>query len=169
MRETRTERRFTLLDAALILLALLAVVGVWQRHNLQNLFVTESVLEEYTITFEVKKLRSTTVDHLKQGTALYVQDGDEQILLGTLSQNVAASAATEELYDKNGNRVQAVYPQDEYEYLLDVTGVLSCRGLVRDGSFLLGGRMYLANNKTVSVRTETADIEITIKGIEKVK
>jgi hypothetical protein len=167
MKERKSERRFNILDAALILLLILAIVGVWQRSNLQKLFTVEELLDPYTVTFEIKKVRSTTVDLLQKDTALYMIDGEERVALGTLTQQVAASAATVYLQDREGNTVKAVYPQDAHEYLLDVSGELACAGVEHDGSFLVGGRLYLAVNQTVIVQTESADLEIRITGIEK--
>ena len=169
MNEKKTRRHFNLLDVAIILLALLAVVGVWQRRNLQDLFTTEEVLESYTVTFEVKKIRSTTLDQLQKGTELYLSEDDEQFSLGVLSQQLSVAAATVYLQNQDGETVKAVYPQDNHEYLLDADGVLSCEGVTHDGSFLLGGRVYLAINQIVDVRTETADLQIRITGIEKAK
>lgn len=168
MKEKRMGRRFGLMDAVLIVIAVLLLVGVWQRDNLRNLFTTEEVLEEYTVTFEVKKIRSTTGELLKKDVAFTVEHEGERMLLGTLVRDVAASAATEQLRDEESNLVDVVYPEDEYEYLWDIGGELRCEGLVRDGSFLVGGKMYLARNKTVQVQTETADFEIVVKDIVKV-
>lgn len=168
MKERNHERRFNVLDAALILLLVLAIVGIWQRSNLQKLFTTEELLDHYTVTFEVKKVRSTTVDQLQENTVLYIMNGEERVDLGTLTQPLSASAATVYLQDREGNTVKAVYPQDSYEYLLDAGGVLSCEGVEHDGSFLVGGKLYLAVNQTVSVQTERADLQIRITSIEKV-
>ena len=168
MKDKKTGRRFGLVDVVLIVLAVLALVGVWQRDNLKTLFTTEEVLDEYTVTFEIKKVRSTTGELLKKDVAFTVENEGERILLGTLVRDVAASAATETLRDKEGNLVNVVYPEDEYEYFWDVGGELRCEGLMRDGSFLVGGKMYLARNKTIHVQTETADFDIVIKDIAKV-
>lgn len=168
MKEKKKGRRIGLLDVVIVLLVLFAVVGLWQRRHLENLFTTDEVLERYTVTFEIKKVRSTTGELLKKDTAFYVKEGEELISLGVLEQDVAASAASETLRDAEGNVVTAVYPEDKNEYLWDVSGVLVCEGLERDGAFLAGGKTYLAYNKTMLAQTETADLEIVIKGIEKV-
>ncbi len=167
MSENNAKRRFNLLDVALILLLVLSLVGIWQRSNLQNLFTPKELLEEYTVTFEIKKVRSTTVELLQKDTELYMMNDGERVSLGRLTQQVSAAPATVYLQDGNGNTVQCVYPQDNNEYLLDVNGVLQCEGVEHGGSFLLGGRIYLAINQSVTVQTETADIEIRIMGIEK--
>ncbi len=167
MSEKSVKRHFNLLDAAIILLALLAVIGVWQRSNLQKLFTADEMLENYTVTFEIKKIRSTTIDQLPKDTEFYLAQEEERVSLGVLSQQLSVAAATVYLQDRNGETVKAVYPQDSHEYLLDANGVLSCEGVTHDGSFLVGGKIYLAINQTVSVETETADFEIRITGIEK--
>ena len=129
--EKNEARRFRLLDLALILLALLAVVGVWQRENLKKLFVKEELLEKYVITFEIKKVRSTTAQLLQKDVELYVEDGEERIVLGSLTQPVAVSPATVYLpHSGTGtgtlDMVEAVYPLDDYEYYQDAGGEL-CR------------------------------------------
>ena len=167
MKETKSKRKFNLIDAALILFVLLCAVGLWQRANLQNLFTAKELLDPYTVTFEIKKVRSTTVDLLQKDTTLYMMNGEERMTLGTLTEQVSASAATVYLQDRDGNTVKAVYPQDIYEYLLDVRGVISCEGVEHDGSFLVGGKVYLATNQTVTVQTETADLEIRVTSIQK--
>jgi hypothetical protein len=58
--ENKTERRFRLLDVAIVLLAVLALLGIWQRDNLKDLFEKEEIMESYVLTFEVKRVRSTT-------------------------------------------------------------------------------------------------------------
>ena len=160
--------RFNVVDAVLILLAILAIVGVWQRKNLQRLFDSGEALESYTVTFEIKKIRSTTADLLEKGTEFYLQDQNTRVSLGTLAEQVSTSAATVYLQDKDGNTVKAVYPQDNFEYLLDAGGMLNCRGIEHDGVFLLEGKTYLAVNQVVAAYTETADFEIRITSIQKV-
>ena len=169
MSEVKTKKRWNVLDIAVIVLLLFALIGLWQRQNLQNLFTTDEVLERYTVTFEIRKVRSTTIDRLEKGEMLYVEQDGEHLALGTLSEQLSVAAATVYLQDRDGNTVKAVYPQDDHEYLLDASGVLHCEGVEHDGSFLLGGKTYLAVNQAVLAKSETADVEIRITGIEKVK
>lgn len=159
--------RLNLLDIVLVLLLILCIVGVWQRNNLQKLFSDGEVLDAYTVTFEVRKLRSSTVELLQKDTALYLLDGEDAVSLGVLAEQVSTAAASAYFEDEDGNIVSAVYPQDQYEYLLDVTGTLTCRGIRRDGAFLLEGKTHLAVNQTVLAHTETADIVICITSITK--
>lgn len=160
--------RFNIFDAVLILLAILCIVGVWQRKNLQNLFESGEALETYTVTFESRKMRSTTAALLTKDTELYLENDDARVSLGTISEQVLPLAATVYLQDKNGQTVEAVYPQDDYEYLQDVSGTLTCRGITHNGAFLLEGKTYLAVDQIVAAYTETADFEIRITSIQKV-
>jgi len=162
-------RRFNVLDAILILLAILCIVGVWQRKNLQELFASGETLDAYTITFEVRELRSTTVDLLTKDTAFYLQDGDETVALGTLTENVAASAATVYLQNSDGEMVEAVYPQDDYDYRLDVKGTLACRGTLHDEHFHVEGKVHLTVNQVIRIHSEKVDLEIRILDIQKVE
>ena len=160
--------RFNIFDAVLILLAVLCVVGVWQRKNLQAFFESGDELDTYTVTFEARRMRSTTAALLTESTVLYVEEGNKRVTLGTVSGQVLPLAATVYLQDKSGQMVEAVYPQDDYEYYQDVSGTLSCRGLTHNGAFFLEGEIYLAVDRTVAVSTELADFEIRITGIQKV-
>ena len=164
----RSRARFNIFDVVLILLVVLCVVGVWQRKNMQDLFRSNDELETYAVTFEVRKMRSTTAALLTKDTTLYFEEGSRRVTLGTISDQVLPLASVEYLKDKNGQIVEAVYPQDDYEYLQDVSGTLSCRGLTHDGAFMLEGEIYLAVDRVLSVSTELADFEIRITGIQKV-
>ncbi len=168
--EKKTERRWRLLDVAIILLALFAAIGIWQRDNLKDLFEKEEILESYVVTFEVKRVRSTTAELLQKDVAFYTDSKGEHVLLGMLTQPVAVSAATVFLPHPDPDRgtVEAVYPQDNYEYLQDVGGELACRGVEHDGSFFVGGRMLLSKGQQIAVKTETVDIVITVTDYRKV-
>lgn len=168
--KSKHARRFPLnaFDIALILLAILCIVGVFQRNNLQQMFEKDEALENYTLTFEIKQMRSTAAELLVQGTELYLTEADARVSLGTLSGPFNAVPATVYLQDKDGNTVKAVYPEDDYERLQDGTGTLNCRGIIHEGRFLLEGKTYLAVNQAVTAYTENADFEIRITSIQKV-
>ena len=173
MMDRSMKRRFSLLDFALILLAVFAVVGLWQRNNLKKLFAEKEILQEYVITFEIKRVRSTTASLLVKDVALYTYNGEESVSLGTLTQPVAVSPATVylPLYGTgNGTMemVEAVYPQDEYEYYQDAGGELACLGIERDGAFFLAGQMLLVKGQQILAQTETVDVVITVTDYRKV-
>lgn len=158
--------RFNVFDAVLILLVVLCIVGIWQRGNLQSLFEAGDASESYTVTFEVKKLRSTTAALLADGTELYLYENGTRVSLGQLSGTPATTPASVYLYYE-GNMVEASYPDDPDECLLDVTGTLRCRIIEHDGSFLLEGKSRIAVNQIITAYTESADLTLCVKSIEK--
>ncbi len=163
MMENKTDRRFRLLDVAIILLALLAALGVWQRDNLKDLFEKEEILESYVLSFEVKRVRSTTAELLQKDVAFYTEENGNSILLGTLTQPVAVLPATVRLPHLELGYVDAVYPEDEHEYLQDAKGVLACKGIEHEGSFFVGGMLLVSKGQQIVVQTETVDIVITVE------
>jgi len=171
--ERDTKKHFLLLDVALILLAIFAIVGVWQRNNLKNLFAEEEILEEYVIVFEIKKVRSTTAQLLQKDVSFYTYNGEERVTLGTLTQPVAVSPATVYLPpytigEGTVEMLEAVYPPDDYEYYQDAGGNLSCLGIERDGNFFISGKMLLTKGQQILAQTESVDILITVLDYQKV-
>ena len=166
-KNTTARVRFNILDAVLILLAILCIVGVWQRNNLQNLFTKNEEMDAYSVSFEIRQLRSTSAALLVKDTELYLEEGGERIVLGTLAENASSAAASVYFEDQNGKIQEAFFPRVDHEYLLDVKGKLNAHGVEHNGAFLLNGQMHLAVNSTVVVHTETADLEIRITNIEK--
>lgn len=165
-KKTLPRVRIHLLDVVLILLAILCIVGVWQRSNLKKLFSAQESMDAYTVTFEIAQLSPTVVDdYLSAGVELYMDHDGDRVSLGTLSRQASTGAATKYLKNNAGETVSAIYyPED----LRSVRGVLSSHGLERDGSFYISGDVLLSVNETVVAYTEHADFEIRITGIEKV-
>ena len=158
---------FNLLDVVIILLVLLCIVGVWQRKNLQNLFKSGNAYDAYTVTFEAKTIRGDTAALLTDGAAVYLlDDKGTKISFGTLNGNVTSVAAATYVLDGSGNSIAVTYPEDA-ENRRDITGTLACRGVQKGNQFLLQGKFHLAANQTVTIHTETADLEICITGITK--
>ena len=168
MEERKKSRKgFNILDVVLILLAVLCVVGIWQRQNIQKLFASGEDLESYVVSFEVKKLRKTTAELLTVDKSVYFEEDGKRVALGTIAEQIADTPALEYLPDGKGGTVVAVYPEDPHEHLIDVSGKIACLGIRQDGAFLLGGTTYLTVNQTLLVFTEEAELEIRITDISK--
>lgn len=171
--ERNEKKRFGLLDLALILLAIFALIGVWQRNNLKKLFEKEELFEQYVITFEIQKVRSTTAQLLQKDVRFYTYDNDEIVEIGTLTQPVAVSPATVYLPHRGTGAetiemVEAVYPLDDYEYYQAAGGELACLGIEKDGAFYVGGQMLLVKGQQILAQTETVDVVITVTDYRKV-
>ncbi|MBE6594794.1 MAG: hypothetical protein E7644_03225 [Ruminococcaceae bacterium] len=139
--------RFNLLDVALIALALLCVVSVWQRGNLKKIFEESGVYQSYTVTFAAENISQATADALKAGTVLYAEDNGTRFVLGTLNDNVSVVS--------KGN------------WSLSVSGSLNCMLLPKDGLYFLKDGPQLALNMRFVAESETATLELVVLGIEK--
>ncbi len=157
-----------LFDVMLVLLVILCIVGVWQRKNLQAWFEEERINDVYTVSFEIKELRDTSIRYLTAGTSLYVIDGEDAVSLGTIAGEVAVVDAAKHLphTDESGQTVlvEAYYPDD----LSTVKAVLNCHGIHTNGSFFVDGRFAVSVGQTLAVYTENADFEIYVTDITKV-
>ncbi|MBQ8342117.1 MAG: hypothetical protein IJY22_07080 [Clostridia bacterium] len=160
--------RINVFDVILILLAILCIVGIWQRQNIRRLLEEEQAADAYTVSFEIDCLRDTSLQYLTAGTVLYVKEGDARVILGTIAGEVAVvDASTEKMYiteDGETIYVDAYYPEDYSA----VKAVLNCQGLHHNGGFLAGGSYPLSVNQSVTVYTENADFQICITSITKV-
>jgi len=164
----KTSARFTfnLLDVIIVLLVVFCIVGVVTRKNLQNLFRSGDAYDAYTVTFTINGVRGETAALLTEGDTVYlIDEKGTKISFGSLNGTVTTKPAETRVLHEN-NSITVTYP-DDAEDLQDVAGVLACRGVEKNGRFLLDGKFQLAVNQTVTVHTETADLQICITGITK--
>ncbi|MBQ9085908.1 MAG: DUF4330 family protein [Clostridia bacterium] len=163
--------KFKALDAVVILLVLVAVVGIYFRYNLMDTFLSRKDIRDYTVSFSVKDIRYTTPNYLNVGDAIYDASSGEQI--GTLIEesddmsNIAlrVTPASQFFTKDDGTIAEVFYPNDESR--VNANGRMSCRGsYTQDGGFLLNGSQYLSAGQTISVRTELVTFVLTITEIE---
>ena len=139
--------RFNLLDIALIALALLCIVSVWQRGNLRKIFEEGGVYQSYTIRFSASEVSQGVVDALKAGTTLYVETEGTRCMLGTLNDNVT--------FVKSGTSS------------FDISGSVTCMILQKEGHHFLKNGPQIALNQSFLAENETAIFEFVVIGIEK--
>ena len=159
--------RFTLIDAVIILVIIVAVVGIYFRHNIVEFFSDTSDMKEYTVSYSIENIRYTTPDYIEVGDKLYFSDsGDE---LGTIineSENMGAlsiKVASQYMTDSTGKIIDVPYPN---ETRVDATGRFSCVGKYYDnGGFLVDGSEYIAPGNIINVQTETVTFSIMILDI----
>lgn len=164
----RKSPRFGVLDAVIILLVILAVVGVYFRYNILNIISNMRDLKEYTVTYSIENIRYTTPNFISVGDEIYFADDNEK--LGTLiaaSENMGAlsiTPASEYFTDSNGNIKEVLYPNNQSR--VDAQGRLDCTGrYAEDGAFLVNGSTYIAAGQYINVKTEAVTVTIRIEEI----
>ncbi len=172
MREKRQKKQrnkphFGVLDAVIILLVIVAVVGVYFRSDIVKFVTGESKLGEYTISYSIENIRYTTPNYINVEDKVYFADsGDELGTLLTSSENATAlsiTPASEYFTDNNGSIVEVMYPENTR---VNAKGRLLCKGRYSgDGSFLVNGTTFVAAGQYIDVKTDYVSLTIRIETI----
>jgi hypothetical protein len=122
-RNIKGKTRFNVLDAIIILMAVLCIVGVIFRYSIMQRLGFSEELSDFRIMFKLSAVSYTLPGFLADGDKLYFSDGAEVgELLGvaeysTYTELTAENAtlilspATKYVNDKDGNLVLAAYPE----------------------------------------------------------
>lgn len=167
--------RFNILDAVIILLIILCIVGLCFRYTITESLGLGEELQEYRVEFEVSGERYTLPGQLSKGDKLYLSDGtfigalmgvaeysSESIL--TAGNETLLVTPAEIYVNEGGSIVSAIYPEGS---LIDAVGAFECEGgYGDDGYFLLGGEKYLAVGQTLTLYTDTVKLTVTVTQIE---
>lgn len=163
--------KFKILDAVVILLVLVIVLGVVFRFNLTENILGKKDIQDYTISFVIEDVRYTTPNYLNVGDKIYSASNGEQI--GTLIQatddmsNIAlrVTPASKFFNKADGTIAEVFYPNDESR--VDAMGRMACRGMYSpEGGFLLNGTAYLSAGQTILVQTELVSFIMTVTEIQ---
>lgn len=160
--------RFGILDAVIILLIIIAVLGVHFRYNILNFITGAQNLEKYTVSYSIKDIRYSTEDYINIGDKVYfAADGEEFGTLINAAENarpIIVTSASKYFTKSNGEIVSVQYPSADSR--IDASGQLECMG--RDstsGGFMVNGSTYIAAGQYVDVYTEYVTVTIRIESI----
>ena len=181
MREKRTKNadqmklvpKFKILDAVIILLVIISVLGIYFRYNILDTLKNQKDIKEYTVSFSVENIRKSTTNYMNIGDVLYyAEDGEKMGELLAYSEDSASplrpTPSSKYFVKKDGTTVQVFYPESEsMDARIDVAGRMLCQGLYsEDGGFCVNGSRYLAPGQAVEVRTELVTLTLVIRNIE---
>ena len=164
----RKTPKFGVLDAVIIFLIIIAVVGVYFRYNILDFVNGTKNLETYTVSYSIENIRYTTPNYINIGDEVYFADDGEHF--GTLinaSENMGAlsiTPASEYFTKSDATIVEVFYPDSQSR--VDAKGRLTCEGRYSDdGGFLVNGSAFIAAGQQVNVKTENATFTIQIDEI----
>lgn len=155
-------KKFNSIDVFIILLIVLCIAAIYFRGTVASWIGVEKELYEYKITFYVKQIRSTSDKYLITGNDIYMSNGG---LLGKLSEKSSLPAKTF-VNDQSGKTVEVSYPKDTY---IDVTGSLTCKGIMNDDGFYLNGIYSISPGTVLNVYTDMLDFTITVTEIARIQ
>ena len=167
--------RFNILDAVIVLLVVLCILGICFRYSIMDSLGLGSELAEYTVEFSVTGLDGTVPEFLGKGNALYFADATPAgVLCGVsdFSNMTAISAGSATLIikpyttyvdDGKGAVVSAAYPESK---LVNADGAFRCNGAYgSDGRFVVEGNSFITVGQTVTLYTDTVTLTVTITDI----
>ena len=155
--KSRTARhsRINILDVAIIVLAFLTVLAIWQKDNLADVFENDRTKSSFAVAFEVSAVRYDLVEDLAAGAVLYAEAEDGFVELGMLLDEPVITWREGE----NGS---------EYAYV-DLVGTLSCHGILREGALVVDSDLTIESGKLLSVVTETSNLNIQVISITEIR
>ena len=156
----RAARRISWLDIAVILLAILCVVAVWQRANLQFFFEGEHEQTSFSVVLLARAVPETAAEMLAKDTRVY-QGGAE---VGVVTDGPSLLPCTVLLPGENGDAaVEVTNPNG----LVDLSVTLTCQGVLRDGGLVLSSGAVLLVGETADYQTEQGALSFTVMLITK--
>ena len=159
---TVTRPRVALLDVAVLLLVVLTLVATWQQSNLKYVFEGDHTPRSFSVSFEVVNVTQDALDGLQENTVLFVAAERGLLELGTLLDDpVTLPHVTQMAGDGKTPPQNVILPQGAGERYVDATGTLLCRGVLRDGSLMVGD-IRLSVGEEIVVTTERGKFHICV-------
>ena len=169
--KTRRFPKFYVLDVAIIILIVVAVLGIYFRYSIFDMLGNYKNQNEAQIVFSVKNIKETTKTFINIDDEVYFKGNGSTfgtIMSGEENSNdalvgIVPASAT---FVENGNLITVSDPSGTR---IDANGRIRCKGsFAEDGTFKLHGTEYLSAGQTKVICTESVTLEITIVKIEKI-
>ena len=162
---SETKRRFNVIDAIVIVLAILCIATICLRSQINNFLGIGERTSDYKLTFKVVAIRDSSSKYFEMNddfwNKVYLDSPD--IELGVISGILEKSAATEYMEDENGNPVAVRYPNSS---VVDILGELKCNGVFKDdGCFYLAGKYVISPGDVLNVHTAGLDFSLVVVNI----
>ena len=167
--------RFNILDAVIILLVVLCIVGICFRYSIIDKLGLGQNMSTYTVEFTITGMDRTVAEFLSKGNTLYFDDADKAGTLCSVSDfsgYTLTSAGSETLIlkpswtyvdDGNGSVVAVAYPDSK---IVDAEGAFRCQGAYgEDGRFSIGGAGFITVGQQITLYTDTVTLNVTITDI----
>ncbi len=160
-----TRVQIRLLDVAVLFLALLTALAVWQQSNLAYIFEADHTPRSFAVSFEITNVRYTAIESLAAGTPVYVGTERGTVELGALLDAPAVLPRIKEVMGEEGMpSTNVLLPQNDPDRYVDVTGTFLCRGVLREGALVLGD-VTLSVGSDVLVSASESNLQIRVLSI----
>lgn len=163
------KRRFNIVDALIIVLAILCILAVALRSQINTLIGLVEKTSKYRLTFKVSSISASSYTYFERDELywdkVYLDSPDLE--LGVIEGTPEVKATAVCLEDAEGNLIEAKYPTGTY---VDIIGTISCNGIIKeDGCFYLSGNYVIAPGDVLRVHTVELNFSLTVIDIGEIE
>ncbi len=169
---TKIVPKFKILDAVIILLIVISIVGLYLGYDVMDTLKNRKEMKEYVVSFSIENIRNSTKDYINIGDIVYYAEDGEQLgeflpHTENVVQPLSYHPASVYVIDENGAAILIDYPYDDSpDDRIDASGRFLCQGSYSDDvGFLVNGSRYLAPGQKIEVRTDRVTLTVTIQDI----
>ena len=165
----RLWRRGNVLDIAIVLLLVAAMVTVGYRYYKNREDVVGAQMQTVMLTFRAEDISAAIPALIPLGETVYLNSTNEalgEVALhphATSDTPFSVTAARDVVSDGQGDLVDAPLPDIG---LWDMEGVLCCQGSMDGTTFLWNGKTPITQGQTLVIHTEYATLTISVVEIE---
>lgn len=156
-RKNEGKLRFNIIDLVIVIVVIGCIAGVVVRYNVIDRMVLDTKRDEVSISFMVSGISPQIANTIADGEDFYVVETGEGF--GKLLSHSVSNASIVEAND-SGRPVKSFD-----DTLRDVRGEFRSYGIVRDDGFFLGGTMFLAPGKALTVESRSVRFSVIITEI----
>jgi hypothetical protein len=154
----KVKGKFNIIDFFIIVAIVGCVAGVFMRYDLATKIGLNSNKDEVEISFVVVGLREGSTEALVEGDTIYWEQNGMEI--GKLVSK-EISEAVHYILDDNYE-----YQKQYNKIRFDVRGVISSKGNMTDGGFMLNGTQFIAPGKELKIQSKNISTTVTVTAVK---
>ena len=149
--------RFNIIDFLIIVIAIGCIAGVIMRYDIIDKIVVDRERDEVSVSFMITGISPQISDQIKDGDEFYVVGASTR--LGVLADHTVGNAEKVEA-NENG------FPVRSYDDTSrDVRGTFTSYGVKNEDGFFLGGTLFIAPGKTLTIESRNVRVSVIITEI----
>jgi hypothetical protein len=153
--------RPNIIDIAIIVVIIAALVGIWARFDLSRRFTSDGVMQPGEISFLILNIMGTSANELQDGTAVY--DKTTGNYIGKIDGTSITSTPAEAYIVGDDGIIKKTTTTTGRE---DVRGVILTEGTHNADGFYYGGNTFVAPGMEIEVNTENLDVTMLVTGVK---
>lgn len=153
----KSKIRFNIIDIIIVIIVIGSIVGVIFRYDIVDRLVLDSKRDEVNVSFMITGISPQISEQITDGDEFYVVGSSDS--MGVLVEHTTGNFVTVEANEK-GEPVQSFD-----DTLRDVRGTFSSLGVLNDEGFFLGGTLFIAPGKTLTIESRNVRVSVIITEI----